>query len=505
MRFYEYRERLIPESLATSELEKHHLQKKPLGQCSFMSPPTCNSSYVYSKQLQQYLFGKQLLLHDIPYPLDLIHEHYVNGYLTYQQGIAFKHGNYYCKRCGNRNKQLFSSFLCARCHEKCTYCRKCIMLGRISECTPVIHWIGPSPDSPRNDGSLQWDGTLSKSQKLASTTIKETIDQHSTLLVWAVCGSGKTEVLFSGIERALQTNKYICIATPRTDVVLELAPRLREVFPSININALYGGSADLKNKLEPLTLSTTHQLLRYYRAFDVVIIDEVDAFPYTVEPMLRYAVNNAKKLTASTIYLTATPHSQWQREVKRQQRNAIVIPARYHGYPLPLPSFRWCGNWQKCLLKHYLPTIVTSWLSMHLQCKKQALLFVPSIDVLHTITMIIKKFDQRIDSVSSKDPKRKEKVAAFRKGDIQILVTTTILERGVTIPNIDVAVLGAEDRIFTESALVQISGRVGRHAASPTGEIIFFHFGKTKAMVRAKRHIQYMNKQGQRQGYINNK
>lgn len=50
-------------------------------------------------------------------------------------------------------------------------------------------------------------------------------------------------MLFYGIEEALQKEKE-CIATPRTDVVLELVPRLQEVFPSINVAALYGGSVD---------------------------------------------------------------------------------------------------------------------------------------------------------------------------------------------------------------------------------------------------------------------
>lgn len=68
----------------------------------------------------------------------------------------------------------------------------------------------------------------------------------------------------------------------------------------------------------------------------------------------------------------------------------------------------------------------------------------------------------------------KEKVQKMRKQETLILLTTTILERGVTFPHIDVAVLGAEERIFTESALVQIAGRVGRSVEAPTGDVVFF-------------------------------
>ena len=55
----------------------------------------------------------------------------------------------------------------------------------------------------------------------------------------------------------------------------------------------------------------------------------------------------------------------------------------------------------------------------------------------------------------------------MRLKGIPLLLTTTILERGVTFPNIDVAVIGAEDAIFTESALVQIPGRAGEKQGSP--------------------------------------
>ena len=90
----------------------------------------------------------------------------------------------------------------------------------------------------------------------------------------------------------------------------------------------------------------------------------------------------------------------------------------------------------------------------------------------------------------------------MRNGTIPILLTTTILERGVTIPNIDVAVVGAEDDTFTESALVQIAGRVGRSPDYPTGDIAFFHFGRSRAMVRARIQLIRMNNEAWKRGLI---
>lgn len=67
---------------------------------------------------------------------------------------------------------------------------------------------------------------------------------------------------------------------------------------------------------------------------------------------------------------------------------------------------------------------------------------------IEEISQLLKGLDNRIDGVHAEDSMRKEKVASFRKGDIPLLVTTTILERGVTVKNLQVAVLGAEEEIF---------------------------------------------------------
>ncbi|MBM7606251.1 competence protein ComFA [Metabacillus crassostreae] len=456
-----------------------------------------NYQFPYSKQLQQHLCGKELLSTEIPFSLEELFSHYQNGFVRLNPGITLEKGRRTCNRCNNKDERFFAFFNCAKCGEQnCYYCRKCVMMGRVSECTPLFTWCGLIPAISERI-TLQWNGSLSQGQSRASDEVLQTINTNDELLVWAVCGAGKTEVLFKGLEFALGQGKKVCIATPRTDVVLELAPRLKKVFPTIEISALYGGSED-RNKNSSLYISTTHQLLRFKEAFDCVIVDEVDAFPYTADTSLQFAVKKSRKKESSLIYLTATPSKQWKKEVQQNKRNAVKIPLRYHGHHLPAPEFKWCGNWKKRLTKGQLPKNVESWLSVRLKSKKQAFLFVPSISVIQKVVDILKKMDGRIEGVYAEDPNRREKVLLFRSGGIPIIVTSTILERGVTIPNSDVAILGSEDEIFTESALVQISGRVGRSVAYPTGMITFFHYGKTTAMIEAKKHIEKMNEEAKK-------
>ncbi|MCI0767895.1 DEAD/DEAH box helicase [Bacillus sp. TL12] len=446
------------------------------------------------------LAGRQMLLEELSLSKDELDCLERQGDISLVKGVINKSSRYVCQRCGNSEQRLFASFLCKRCNEMCTYCRKCITMGRVGECTVLVRDIKaakwgcvPNP--------LRWEGQLSPGQGKAARGVVEAVRRKESFFIWAVCGAGKTEMLFYGIEEALKKGERVCIATPRTDVVLELAPRLRTVFPDVPIAALYGGSLD-REKEARLIVSTTHQLLRYYKTFDVMIVDEIDAFPYAMDKMLHYAVEQASKDHAAQIYLTATPAEAWKRKLWRGKQKGVIIPGRYHRHPLPVPSFQWCGNWKKALKRKGIPPVVLKWLKYHLLKQSPIFLFVPHVRYIDEVSTLLKPLDNRIEGVYAEDSKRKEKVAAFRNGNIPLLVTTTILERGVTVENLQVAVLGAEEVIFSESALVQIAGRAGRSHRKPDGDIFYFHYGKTEAMIRAKKHIQSMNKRAKQEGVI---
>ncbi|MBE5106954.1 DEAD/DEAH box helicase [Bacillus thuringiensis] len=447
------------------------------------------------------LAGKQLLLEELSSDLrGKLKDLKKKGEIVCVQGVKKKASKYVCQRCGNIEQRLFASFLCKRCSKVCTYCRKCITMGRVSECAVLVRGIAERKGE-KDLNPLQWEGDLSTGQELAAQGVMEAVKQKESFFIWAVCGAGKTEMLFYGIKQALQKGERVCIATPRTDVVLELAPRLQEVFPYTNVAALYGGSVD-KGKDAALVVATTHQLLRYYRAFHVMIVDEIDAFPYCADQMLQYAVKQAMKEKAARIYLTATPDEKWKRNLRKGKEKGVIVSGRYHRYPLPVPLFYWCGNWKKSLIHKRIPRVLLQWLKIYLNKKYPIFLFVPHVRYVEEMILLLKSLDDRVEGVHAEDPMRKEKVAAFRKGEIPLLVTTTILERGVTVKNLQVAVLGAEEEIFSESALVQIAGRAGRSFEEPYGEVIYFHYGKTAAMVRAKKHIQSMNKNAKEQGLI---
>src|SRR5699024_901780 len=150
---------------------------------------------------------------------------------------------------------------------------------------------------------------------------------------------GKTEMLFQGITTALKQGKRICLATPRADVVRELKPRFQQAFANVLVQALYGGSQD-KDATAQLILATTHQLLRFKEAFDVMIIDAIDPLPYHADLTLPLATRRAEHPVCTTIYLTHTPRQTQQSLITRNKLPYIFVPIRHYCYPLPLPQMK---------------------------------------------------------------------------------------------------------------------------------------------------------------------
>ena len=100
--------------------------------------------------------------------------------------------------------------------------------------------------------------------------------------------------------------------------------------------------------------------------------------------------------------------------------------------------------------------------------------------------------------VSSRDNQRAEKVQKMREAKYDILLTTMILERGVTFERISVIVLGADHPVFTKSSLVQIAGRADRKGPYTNSQVYFFYEEKTAAIRKACQEIKEMNEEGKK-------
>ena len=433
----------------------------------------------------------------------MLKEHEVSPNAVLDVGITVKKGKKECHFCGNTDPLEFAKGPCINCTGgECWYCLKCIGMGKVKACSVLI--ATPEKEQPfpkREEGLAHYKHCLSAKQEQLSleclNVVKKTgFREH---LLWAVTGSGKTEMIFGGVEWMLQQGKRVAIAAPRIDVCVELAPRLKEAFPTVEQNVLHSQSEEGYKRVS-LTIATTHQMLRFYRAFDLVVIDETDSFPYRDNELLIRAVHRALKEDGCLLYLTATPSQTLEKRIRRKELSVSLLPERYHKKPLVVPMMTYSGDLEKRLRKKKVPKPLQRFIEEHVRVGKRFLLFVPRIALLSPIERALRRQfpNAKFETVSSKEPFRQERIAQMRAGMLDFLVTTTILERGVTFPGVDVCVINAHEEEFSREVLVQIAGRVGRTAECPTGEVVYFHNGKTKAMVQAVREIENLNQQALR-------
>ena len=391
-----------------------------------------------------------------------------------------------CNRCGTkidkaRWKLQIGSY----------YCRACIQLGRVRSDQALYYF--PQQAFPQEE-VLRWQGTLTPFQSRVSQELVQSLTESKPMMVHAVTGAGKTEMMYQVVAEMIKKGRCVCIATPRIDVCIELYKRMTLDF-SCPISLLHGDSDPYFRT--PLVISTTHQILKFYQAFDLLIIDEVDAFPFVDNPVLYHAVSNAVTKNGKLIYLTATSTEELDKKVKKQEIKRVSLPRRFHGNPLVVPKKVWLKDLRKKVEKKQVPTKLLKLIKEQRKTSFPLILFVSEIELGEKILSLLRRAfkNEIIELVTSKTDNRLELVEKFRNQEITILVSTTILERGVTFPKVDVFVNDANQRLFTKSALVQIAGRVGRSMERPTGELLYLAEGSSKEMTQAIKEIKEMNRE----------
>lgn len=372
-----------------------------------------------------------------------------------------------CPRCGNSSPRYIG-------HKNGQpYCRRCIIFhGALVEDKP----------KQKRPVFLNLGYPLSPKQAELSAQIVTNFKAGIDTLVYAVTGSGKTEISYGVIAYAMSQGMNVGFALPRRDVVIELFFRIRDAFPKNKVVAVYGGHG--KTLTGDCIILTTHQLYRYPHYFDLLVLDEVDAFPFKGSKVLHALLE--KSIRGHCVMMSATPAKDLVKKFRQPGHMMLTLRTRFHRHPIPVPKAIIVPKFMQIAL-------LLKKLGEFYKQKKPVFVFVPTIDLAETIFNICKRKYPHGNFVSSKRKGREQIIYDFKRGKYKYLVTTAVLERGVTVASLQVIVYHADDSIYDASALIQIAGRAGRKAAAPTGEVIFLAARESEGMKRAKKEIEFCN------------
>lgn len=357
-----------------------------------------------------------------------------------------------CEKCGNAIKELFfktgDGYVCRRC-----------LVYKDSDIEKAYK---------RGSGEYLLDYDLTVFQKEASDFVLKCIRSNKDCILNAVTGAGKTEIIYPLIKYCVDNNYKLAIAIPRKDVVIELFLRIKKDFKNASVIALYGGN---NQKLyADIIVLTTHQLYRYKEYFDIVVIDEVDAFPFYNNDMLNNFLKRSVK--GNIVYMSATV----PRKLINSKIPIYYLNKRYHNQNLDVPKIKYL--WSKKSVLKMIQKYNKNILIVYFPTIKEQVRFSKILKIEHYV-------------INSKTSNRKEVLERLHTSDQALILSTLVLERGITFKNCNVIVVNADHPLFSYQNLVQMAGRVGRHYLFSHGDIIFLVNSKNK---QVKKAIQFIKK-----------
>jgi transcription-repair coupling factor (superfamily II helicase) len=283
-------------------------------------------------------------------------------------------------------------------------------------------------------------------------------------LICGDVGYGKTEVALRAAFKAVQDGKQVAVLVPTTilaqqhyttftarlaafPVTVEMLSRFRSDREQNEIlNRLREGSVDI--------IIGTHRLLQQdvvFKDLGLLIIDEEQRFGVTHKEQLKKLRTEVDVLT-----LTATPipRTLYMSLVGVRDISTIDTPPEER-----LPVGTYVGEYDDHLVR---------------QAILRELDRGGQVFFVHNRVMGIEQIDQRLKAIAPEarvgighgqmDEHELEKAMVdFVKGDIDVLLCTSIIESGLDIPNANTLVVDRSDR-FGLAQLYQLRGRVGRGA-----------------------------------------
>ncbi|MDD3685821.1 MAG: transcription-repair coupling factor [Bacteroidales bacterium] len=281
-------------------------------------------------------------------------------------------------------------------------------------------------------------------------------------LVCGDVGFGKTELAIRAAFKAVNDSKQVAVLVPTTILALQhyqtFKERLADMPVSVSYVSRLKSSKEIKDTLTRLKegkldiIIGTHRLVNKDVAFKdlgLLIIDEEQKFGVAIKERLK-----SIKVNVDTLTLTATPIPRTLQFSLMGARDLSVINT-------PPP------NRQPIIteLHSFNNEIIKEAIYYEVGRNGQVFFVNNRIQNIYEIENLINKLCPEVKTVVAHGQMEGEKlekiILEFMRGDFDVLISTSIIENGVDIPNANTMIINNANN-FGLSDLHQLRGRVGR-------------------------------------------
>lgn len=321
-----------------------------------------------------------------------------------------------------------------------------------------------APDHEFKEFELDFPFNETPDQKAAIDSVVDKM-QKPTPMDFLVCGDvgfGKTEVAMRAAYKAVLDGKQVAVLVPTTVLALQHYNSFVKRFKNFAVNIDYLSrfktgkeEKETKEKLENGEIDIlvgTHKILSKtikFKDLGLVIVDEEQRFGVGHKNKLKLL-----KSTVDFLTLTATPIPRTlQLSFLGLKELALIKTA---------PPRR--QSIKTYLIKEDDHTIQSA-LNRELRRGGQVFIVHNRVQDMENYVQYIKELvpDAKVVYAHGQMPEKEleSRITAFYKGAYQILVSTTIIESGIDIPNANTMIVDRAD-MYGLAQLHQLRGRIGR-------------------------------------------
>lgn len=301
-------------------------------------------------------------------------------------------------------------------------------------------------------------------QMTATADIKADMESERPMdrLVCGDVGFGKTEVAIRAAFKAVDNGKQVAVLVPTTILAFQHAKTFRERLKDFPVTIDYVNRfRTAKQKRETLEglengsvdiIIGTHQLVNKsvkFKNLGLLIVDEEQKFGVAVKEKLKTIKENVDVLT-----LTATPIPRTlQFSLMAARDLSVISTAPPNRYPIDSRVVRFGEE------------VIRDAVSYEIQRGGQVFFIHNRIENIKEVAGMIQRLvpDAKIGiGHGQMDGKKLEQLMlSFMNGEFDVLVSTTIIESGLDVPNANTIFINNANN-FGLSDLHQMRGRVGR-------------------------------------------
>ena len=322
-----------------------------------------------------------------------------------------------------------------------------------------------SPDTPWQrefEDAFPFDETKDQLDAIAATKEDMESDKIMDRLICGDVGFGKTEVALRAAFKAVNDGKQVVYLVPTTILASQhyntFVERMKNFAVNVRLLSRFSTTKQTKETLEGLEKGLvdivigTHKVLSpnvKYKDLGLLIIDEEQRFGVTHKEKIKQLKNDIDVLSLSATPIPRTLHMSL---AGIRDMSVLEEPPVDR---MPIQTF----------VTEYDEIMVKAAINRELSRNGQVYYVYNRVNTIEDVTRKLRELvpEANISYAHGRmDERVLEKIMFdFINGEIDVLVSTTIIETGLDIPNVNTIIIHDADR-FGLSQLYQLRGRVGR-------------------------------------------